>query len=169
MVAQLTAIQERPLVQFVMRPLNSHIAHPEPLLVVAPGAALGHRTLSHALCAGALRGFAPAGGRVVLPGVLNSPCCVTEPPFRAHTRCCHMINILCGLWYYLQASGALGRCGGIERTYRCHRNLDLFCDHRAACARSGILRSRGCSLEGAAATVCREAGARLVAHMRMPT
>ena len=40
-------------------------------------------------------------------------------------------------------------------------------DHRAACARSGALRSRGCPLERAAARVCREAGARVICNTRV--
>ena len=43
-----------------------------------------------------------------------------------------------------------------ERTCRCRRLLDPFGDHRAAFARSGVLRGRGCPLERAAARVCRE-------------
>ena len=42
---------------------------------------------------------------------------------------------------------------------RCHRPGDPLGDHRAACPRSGILRSRGLPLERAAARVCRKAGA----------
>ena len=42
---------------------------------------------------------------------------------------------------------------------RCRRPVDPLGDHRAACPRSGILRSRGLPLERAAARVCREAGA----------
>eukprot|EP00439_Symbiodinium_sp_Y106_P073394 s147_g13.t2 len=44
---------------------------------------------------------------------------------------------------------------------RCRQPYDAFGDHSAACPRSGFLRSRGGSLEGAAARVCREAGARV--------
>ena len=47
------------------------------------------------------------------------------------------------------------------RSCRCRRPLDPLGDHRAACARSDALRSRGCPLERAAARVCREAGARV--------
>ena len=50
-----------------------------------------------------------------------------------------------------------------ERVCRCRRNLD----HRAACARAGVLRSRGVPLEHAAARVCREAGARVTMHTRL--
>ena len=50
------------------------------------------------------------------------------------------------------------------RTCRCRRPLDPLCDHRAACSRSGALRSRGCPLERAAARVCREAGARVTTN-----
>ena len=44
------------------------------------------------------------------------------------------------------------------------RPLDPLGDHRAACARSGALRSHGCPLERAAARVCREAGARVTTN-----
>ena len=54
-----------------------------------------------------------------------------------------------------------------ERTCRCRRLLDPFGDHRAACARSGVLRGRGCPLERAAARVCREAGARVTSNTRL--
>ena len=47
------------------------------------------------------------------------------------------------------------------RTCRCRRTFDSLGDHRAACAQSGVLRSRGGPLERAAARVCREAGARV--------
>ena len=50
------------------------------------------------------------------------------------------------------------------RTCRCRRPLDPLGDHRAACSRSGALRSRGCPLERAAARVCREAGARVTTN-----
>ena len=50
------------------------------------------------------------------------------------------------------------------RTCRCCRPLDPLGDHRAACSRSGALRSRGCPLERAAARVCREAGARVTTN-----
>ena len=40
------------------------------------------------------------------------------------------------------------------RTCRCRRPLAPLGDHRAACSRSGALRSRGCPLERAAARVC---------------
>ena len=54
-----------------------------------------------------------------------------------------------------------------ERVCRCRRNLDTLSDHRAACARAGVLRSRGVPLEHAAARVCREAGARVTMHTRL--
>ena len=54
-----------------------------------------------------------------------------------------------------------------ERTCRCRRLLDPFGDHRAACARSGVLRGRGCPLERAAARVCRETGARVTSNTRL--
>ena len=54
-----------------------------------------------------------------------------------------------------------------ERVCRCRRNLDPLGDHRAACARAGVLRSRGVPLEHAAARVCREAGARVTMHARL--
>ena len=38
-------------------------------------------------------------------------------------------------------------------------SIDVLGHHRAACSRAGVLRSRGFSLESAAARVCREAGA----------
>ena len=50
------------------------------------------------------------------------------------------------------------------RTCQCRRPLDPLGDHRAACSRSGALRSRGCPLERAAARVCREAGARVTTN-----
>ena len=50
------------------------------------------------------------------------------------------------------------------RACRCRRALDPLGDHRAACPRSGALRSRGTPLERAAARVCREAGARVTTH-----
>ena len=54
-----------------------------------------------------------------------------------------------------------------ERVCRCRRNLDPLGDHRAACARAGVQRSRGVPLEHAAARVCREAGARVTMHTRL--
>ena len=54
-----------------------------------------------------------------------------------------------------------------ERTCRCRRLLDPFGDHRAACARSGVLWGCGCPLERAAARVCREAGARVTSNTRL--
>ena len=50
------------------------------------------------------------------------------------------------------------------RACRCRRALDPLGDHRAACPRSGALRSRGTPLERAAARVRREAGARVTTH-----
>ena len=54
-----------------------------------------------------------------------------------------------------------------DRACRCRRRLDPLCDHRAACARAGLLWSRGCPLERAAARVCREAGARVTVNSRL--
>ena len=54
-----------------------------------------------------------------------------------------------------------------ERACRCRRDLNPLGDHRAACARAGVLRSRGVPLEQAAARVCREAGARVTMHTRL--
>ena len=54
-----------------------------------------------------------------------------------------------------------------QRYCRCRRPLDSLGDHRAACARAGVLRSRGCPLERAAARVCREAGARVTCNTRL--
>ena len=54
-----------------------------------------------------------------------------------------------------------------ERTCRCRRLLDPLGDHRAACSRAGVLRSRAMPLEHEAARVCREAGARVTMHTRM--
>ena len=48
---------------------------------------------------------------------------------------------------------------------RCRRGLDALGDHVAACPRSGVLRSRGGPLEGAAARVCRKAGATVQQHV----
>ena len=48
---------------------------------------------------------------------------------------------------------------------RCGQPHDAFGDHLAACPRSGVLRSRGCQLERAAARVCREAGATVAMHV----
>ena len=45
--------------------------------------------------------------------------------------------------------------------------LTLLADHRAACARSGVLRSRGGPLERAAARICREGGARVTTNTRL--
>ena len=42
---------------------------------------------------------------------------------------------------------------------RCQRSLDHLGDHRAACPRSGALRTRGVALERAMARICCEAGA----------
>eukprot|EP00434_Breviolum_minutum_P031171 symbB.v1.2.027568.t1/scaffold2838.1/size69213/9 len=53
------------------------------------------------------------------------------------------------------------------RTCRCRRTFDSLGDHRAACAPSGVLRSRGGPPERAAARVCREAGARVTTHTRL--
>ena len=41
-----------------------------------------------------------------------------------------------------------------ERACRCRRTLDSLGDHRAACGRAGVFRSRGVPLEHAAARVC---------------
>ena len=51
-----------------------------------------------------------------------------------------------------------------NRTCRCGRPLDAFGHHRAACARCGVLGSRGFALESAAGRVCREAGARVATN-----
>ena len=51
-----------------------------------------------------------------------------------------------------------------ERTCRCRRVLEALGDRRSACPWSGVLRSRGCPLERAAARVCREAGARVTTN-----
>ena len=48
---------------------------------------------------------------------------------------------------------------------RCGAHLDSLGDHRAACPRAGLLRSRGVLLERAAARVCREAGATVAANV----
>ena len=44
---------------------------------------------------------------------------------------------------------------------RCRHPLDPLGDHRAACARAGVLVRRGYALESAVARVCREAGGRV--------
>ena len=44
-------------------------------------------------------------------------------------------------------------------TCRCRQPLDPLGDHRAACPRSGALRTRASGMERAAARICREAGA----------
>ena len=51
-----------------------------------------------------------------------------------------------------------------ERTCRCRRVLEPLGGHRSACLRSGVLGSRACPLERAAARVCREAGARVTTN-----
>ncbi len=48
---------------------------------------------------------------------------------------------------------------------RCRARLDQYGDHRAACPRAGLLRSRGIPLERAAARVCREAGATVATNV----
>ena len=53
------------------------------------------------------------------------------------------------------------------RSCRCRRPLDPLGDHRAACAQSGVLRSRGGPLERAAARICREGGARVTTNTRL--
>ena len=57
--------------------------------------------------------------------------------------------------------------GLTARQCRCHRTLDPFGGHRAACPQAGILRGRGVPLERAAATICRETGARVTTHTRV--
>ena len=52
-------------------------------------------------------------------------------------------------------------------TCRCTGALDALGDHRAACAVSGVLRTRAISLEIAAARVCREAGARVATNIML--
>ena len=54
-----------------------------------------------------------------------------------------------------------------QRSCRCRRTVDQLGDHQAACARSGVLRSRGGPLEHAAARICREAGARVTTNTRI--
>ena len=51
------------------------------------------------------------------------------------------------------------------RSCRCGRLLDSFGQHRAACARAGVLDIRGCALESAAARICREAGGRVTTNV----
>ena len=51
-----------------------------------------------------------------------------------------------------------------ERSFRCRRILDPLGDHRTACPRPGVPRSRGCALERAAARICREAGTRVTTN-----
>ena len=50
-----------------------------------------------------------------------------------------------------------------QRYCRCRRPFNSLGDHRAACARAGVLRSRGRPLE----RVCREAGARVTCNTRL--
>ena len=45
--------------------------------------------------------------------------------------------------------------------------MDPLGDHRAACPRSGLLRSRAGPFERALATICREAGTRVATHTRL--
>ena len=54
-----------------------------------------------------------------------------------------------------------------SRSCRCGRPLDSSGHHRAACAVAGVLGSRGFALESAAARVCREAGGRVSANVRV--
>jgi hypothetical protein len=54
-----------------------------------------------------------------------------------------------------------------ECHWRCCRALASLGDPRAACPHTTILRGRGVPLERAAATICREAGARGTTHTRV--
>ena len=51
------------------------------------------------------------------------------------------------------------------RSCRCGRLFDSFGHHRAACARAGVLGTRGYALESAAARICREAGGRVTTNV----
>ena len=48
----------------------------------------------------------------------------------------------------------------------CRGALDALGDHRAACARAGVLGPRSAPLERTAARICREAGARVAVLLR---
>ena len=54
-----------------------------------------------------------------------------------------------------------------ECTCRCRRNVDPLGDHRAACSRTRVLRTRGIPLEQTAARICRAARARVTTHTRV--
>ena len=49
-------------------------------------------------------------------------------------------------------------CGGL---------LDVYGDHRSACAQVGVLARRAGPLERAAARICKEAGARVASHVAL--
>ena len=51
------------------------------------------------------------------------------------------------------------------RACRCGLFLDAFGHHRSACAVSGVLGRRGFAVESAAARICREASARVMANV----
>ena len=51
------------------------------------------------------------------------------------------------------------------RNCRCGHHLDVFGNHRAACARAGVLSRRGFALESVIARVCREAGGRVTTNV----
>ena len=54
-----------------------------------------------------------------------------------------------------------------ECTCRCRRNVDPLGDHRAACSRTRVLRTKGIPLEQTAARICRAARARVTTHTRV--
>ena len=53
------------------------------------------------------------------------------------------------------------------RRCSCGGGLDVYGDHRSACAQVGVLVKRAGPLEQAAARICREAGARVAAHVAL--
>ena len=53
------------------------------------------------------------------------------------------------------------------RRCSCGGGLDVYGDHRSACAQVGVLAKRAGPLEQAAARICREAGARVAAHVAL--
>ena len=89
--------------------------------------------------------------QATMPGAssLSSPL----PPSRT-------LTFACGLALPARAASL-----NSERVCPCRGALDALGDHRAACARAGVVGPRSVPLERTAARICREAGARVAENV----
>ena len=88
-------------------------------------------------------------------------CAFTAFPTSADTRVPDdefRLMLLCRLRLPLPLAPKRCACGGL---------LDVYGDHRSACAQVGVLARRAGPLERAAARICKEAGARVASHVAL--